>query len=205
MLVTKLVKKYNADSDFERVISTMVSKLVKSSGRITEADITALELSVKKMTKKDDLFPSLNESKKGSVSSSKSSRSGGRNDSLNNNETGLNASALLQSTNEWVLINALNSVEHENEEDAKSRKLRQEKTRQRNWLDSQLVEKREKVTAYKKEQIDAYKCQVDDLKKWRQEEEEKASRIVTAIKSIKVVRAEQLSERQVDYLFTFSS
>lgn len=190
VLTQKLTKKYGgSDPAFERIIGNMVAKLIKSSGRLKETDIAALELAVKNMTlqKKSDLRQA---KLKPTLPTSSSIR---QPQPVSDNTS----DPVLNNVNEWVLINTLSSAEHEVAEEEKVKRLREEKSRQRKWLDLQREEKRERSLKEKQEQVELYKKQVEDLKRWQEEETQKEEKQVEVVEYIKQARHEQLSDLRV--------
>lgn len=202
VLVSKLVKKYGQDHDKLAVqIKSQVSRLTKGTSRITESDIAALERSVQRLylEHKNGIVMSRGSSRAtiGATptpqSSSSRKSSGPKDDVEDNAEERHNPTKIVKGSNEWVVINALQSVEHEQKELEKAAKLKKEKERQRKWLDVQQREKLDQVHVESSIKSSDYQRQVEDLKKWKAEEEEKERERLAKIEFIKTARQEQLA------------
>ncbi|KAF0683550.1 Aste57867_24407 [Aphanomyces stellatus] len=227
-LVAKLVYKYaKRDDDFARIITSLVTKLVRSSAKIVEADISALEKTVKKLyeergrkERRDDEKAGFQPTPKGS-SKARGVQDNGEADALDSKvaemasqERSKFADVDLKTQDEWVLINALNSVEFEDEEKGNCEKKHTKTVLQRQWLDSQKREKQRQAEALLAEKHNMFENQgtsnparammprtvVSDYTKWKMEEAAKARRTKDAVEHIRLERDRQLRESKDLYV-----
>ncbi|KAF0738838.1 hypothetical protein Ae201684_005449 [Aphanomyces euteiches] len=199
-LVSKLVYKYaKRDEEFARIIGSLVAKLVQSSARLVEADISALEKTVKKLyeergrkQRRDVERPGFQPTNGGDALDAKvaemeprhsGSRATTRADEVD-----------LKKQDEWVLINALNSVEFEEEEREAVNKKQTKTVLQRQWLESQKREKEQRAMAMVVEKHEMYNEQVSDYQKWKAEEQAKTKKTKEAVEQIRKERDRQLRE-----------
>ncbi|ETW08648.1 hypothetical protein, variant [Aphanomyces invadans] len=197
-LVAKLTYKYaKRDDEFGRIIVSLVSKLVRSSAKLVEADIAALEKTVKKLhdergrkQRRDEERLGFQPPQPADALDVKVAEVGPRVTSPQTKADTIN----LKTHDEWVLINALNSVEFEDSEKQNVEKKHIKTIQQRLWLDSQKQEKDRKIKTMLDEKHDMHEHQVSDYNKWKAEEAEKARKAKDAVDHIRMERDRQLRE-----------
>ncbi|ETV89300.1 hypothetical protein H257_00632 [Aphanomyces astaci] len=201
-LVAKLVYKYaKRDDEFGRIIVSLVSKLVRTTAKLVEADISALEKTVKKLhdergrkQRRDDERVGFQAPPPEDALDVKVAELGPRLSSPRFQPAVKAETINLKTQDEWVLINALNSVEFEDSEKHNIETKHIKTVQQRQWLDSQKKEKDKKVKSLLDEKHDMYEHQVSDYTRWRAEEVDKARKAKDAVDHIRMERDRQLRE-----------
>jgi hypothetical protein len=160
VLVEKLIKKYaKHDDEFGRIIVSLVTKLIQSSSKLVEADISALENAVKKLHEERCRKNQRDEGRHVSLASTEDTALNKKLEEIkpqSRSSQGQKQDLDLKAQDEWVLINALNIVEFENEEAEKIKMKRTKTVQQRQWLDSQKREKESKIVQSMHEKRDMY-------------------------------------------------
>ncbi|RHX97200.1 hypothetical protein DYB25_001053 [Aphanomyces astaci] len=169
-LVAKLVYKYaKRDDEFGRIIVSLVSKLVRTTAKLVEADISALEKTVKKLhdergrkQRRDDERVGFQAPPPEDALDVKVAEWGPRLSSPRVQPAVKAETINLKTQDEWVLINALNSVEFEDSEKHNIETKHIKTVQQRQWLDSQKKEKDKKFKSLLEEKHDMYEHQGTD-------------------------------------------
>ncbi|OQR94514.1 hypothetical protein ACHHYP_01237 [Achlya hypogyna] len=209
VLVAKLLKKYaQDDEDFGRMIVSLVSKLVRSASKLIEADITALEKTVKKLfdersrkqRHEDELKAPPPRVAQDALDSKVAEFRPRTNHAQTKSPDNKPPEVDLKATDEWVLINALNIVEFEESEVNNLRKKHSKTVQQRQWLDAQKQEKERKLEEARREKQLLYNDQVMGYTKWKQDEEIKSRKVKDAVDHIRLERDQQLRDAKLRQL-----
>ncbi|RQM25596.1 hypothetical protein B5M09_001370 [Aphanomyces astaci] len=196
-LVAKLVYKYaKRDDEFGRIIVSLVSKLVRTTAKLVEADISALEKTVKKLhdergrkQRRDDERVGFQAPPPEDALDVKVAELGPRLSSPRFQPAVKAETINLKTQDEWVLINALNSVEFEDSEKHNIETKHIKTVQQRQWLDSQKKEKDKKVKSLLDEKHDMYEHQgTDDMR------QHNGGQAKDAVDHIRMERDRQLRE-----------
>ncbi|KDO33192.1 hypothetical protein SPRG_02004 [Saprolegnia parasitica CBS 223.65] len=205
VLVAKLVKKYALDdADFGRVIVSLVAKLVRSASKLIEADIAALEKTVKKLYdergRKERHIEELKQRRPAPQDALDSKVAEFRPRTSQRGEPKKSPEVDLKTTDEWVLINALNIVEFEESEVNNLKKKHTKTVQQREWLDAQKREKERKLEEARRDKQLLFKEQVSGYDKWKTDEVTKSRKVKDAVDHIRMERDQQLRDAKLRQL-----
>lgn len=193
-LAAKLTAKYaKNDITLAASITTMANRLLlHSQKRVLEADIVALETVVKKMSAERQRVNS------GHSDAKNSARAEAKREEKAANEaprgpTGLEA---LKGQDEWVLLNALTLVEFESDQEKEKKRQLEKKKMQKAWLDAQQQEKAQGRDSERRRSDEAFQHQLQDLSKWREQEQSKLMKQHEQVMKVRRERDEQLKQQK---------